>query len=73
MASTVNDATIIRPAQASTGQASYTWAASTSDPRGLQKAVGTNRIAASWFGGQFTIDLNLTDGLSHKVALYGLD
>ena len=32
------------------------------------------RIAATWFsGGSFTIDVNITDGNSHQVALYALD
>jgi hypothetical protein len=40
----------------------------------LQKAVGTDRIAATWYSGtSFTIDVNLIDGNTHQVALYCLD
>ena len=57
-----------------TGQSFYTWAASTSDVRALQKNAGTGRVAATWYSGSsFTLDVNLTDGLSHQVALYLLD
>jgi len=55
------------------GQATWTWASSTSDVRALQKAVGTDRIAATWYGGSFSVDVNLTDGAAHRVALYILD
>ena len=33
----------------------------------------TDRIAATWYGSQFTIDVNLTDGQTHAVSLYALD
>ncbi|MGA2715070.1 MAG: hypothetical protein ABSG41_18375 [Bryobacteraceae bacterium] len=53
----------------------YTWASSTSDVRALQKASNpTDRIAAVWYSStNFTIDVNLTDGLTHQIALYALD
>ena len=51
----------------------YTWNASTTDVRALQKAAATDRIASTWFGGTFTIDVNLTDGLRHQLAIYALD
>jgi hypothetical protein len=52
-----------------------TWSASTSDARALQKTASTtDRLAACWYqSSYFTIDVNLTDGLSHQVALYNLD
>jgi thermitase len=58
-----------------TGQSVWTWAGSTGDVRGLQKPTNpADRIAACWYSaGSFTLDLNLTDGLQHQVALYGLD
>ena len=31
------------------GQSSYTWASNTTDPRALQDAAGTGRIAAAWY------------------------
>jgi hypothetical protein len=56
------------------GNSPYTWVASTSDVRALQKATATDRIAATWFSSSsFTIDVNLTDGQIHQVALYCLD
>jgi hypothetical protein len=57
-----------------TGIPLWTWAASTSDPRALQKASNpTDHIAACWYGNTFTIDLNFTDGNTHRLALYLLD
>ena len=61
-------------AQVGTSAATYTWAASTSDLRALQKASNpADRIAATWYGYTFSIDLNLTDGNAHRVALYAVD
>ncbi len=55
-------------------QSNYTWASSTTDPRALQTGSGTGRIAATWYlSGTFTIDVNLTDGNSHRFALYAVD
>ena len=58
-----------------TGQSQYTWAASTADPRALQKSANANdRIAATWFStSAFTIDLNFAGGASHQIALYTID
>src|SRR5262249_38565662 len=72
----VNDTTSYPAyAQASlSGQAAWTWVASTSDVRALQKAATSDRIAATWYAGDtFSIDLNLTDGLTHRVAMYFVD
>jgi len=56
------------------GQASCTWAASSTDPRALQDASGTGRIAACWYSySSFTVDVNLTDGQTHDLELYFLD
>jgi hypothetical protein len=44
--------------------------------RGLQKAASgsTDHIAATWFSEtNFSIDINLTDGQEHRVAVYCLD
>lgn len=57
----------------------YIWSDGTTDPRALQKppgAAGTGRIAACWFtnaGPSFTIDIGVTDGATHRLALYLLD
>jgi hypothetical protein len=55
--------------------ATWVWASSTSDVRALQKAGGPDRIASCWYTNPtvFTVDINLTDGLSHQVALYGVN
>jgi hypothetical protein len=57
------------------GQSSYTWAASTGDVRApLQSAAATSRVAACWCSStSFTVDVNVTDGNTHQVALYLLD
>jgi hypothetical protein len=56
------------------GYGSATWMASTTDVRGLQKAVTSDRVAARWDSTSFfTIDLNITDGQTHRVAVYSLD
>jgi hypothetical protein len=56
-------------------QSNYVWAGSTSDMRGLQKAVSaTDRIAATWYSsGSFTVDLNFNDGNQHQLAVYCVD
>jgi uncharacterized protein (TIGR03437 family) len=52
----------------------YTWTASTTDARALQKAGSTDRIAGAWYSdSSFTVDLNFTDGQTHQVAFYLLD
>jgi hypothetical protein len=55
------------------GGTPYTWAAQTSDVRGLQKNT-SGRIAASVYSTtSFTVDLHFTDGAQHKVAFYFVD
>jgi len=59
-----------------TGETPFSWAGSTADARGLQKAASgsTDRIAATWYSDtNFIIDINLTDGQEHRVAVYCLD
>jgi CSLREA domain-containing protein len=59
---------------AASGQTSYAWAASTTDPRALENPNGTGRIAATWYATTgFTVDVNLTDGQAHDLELYFLD
>jgi uncharacterized protein (TIGR03437 family) len=57
------------------GTGAYTWAASTTDVRGLNQApAGTGRIAATWYSSaSFAIDLAFADSAQHQVALYLLD
>ncbi len=58
-----------------TGASLYTWAPQTTDPRALQTAPSSaTGIASSYYANpSFNINLNLTDGNSHRVALYLLD
>ena len=58
-----------------TGASYYVWYPSTSDVRAPQKASNpSDRVAATWYAsGQYFIDLNMTDGVQHQVALYCLD
>ena len=62
-----------RAAVTPAGQATYTWAPTTTDVRALQKAAAADRIAATWYAGSFTVDINLTDGKAHRLAAYFLD
>jgi hypothetical protein len=53
---------------------SYVWPASYVDVRSLQQSAGSGRIASTWFSaGAFAIDMNLTDGTAHQVAVYAED
>ena len=57
----------------SSGTTSYTWP-STTDPRALQDAVGTGRIASAWYSStSFSVDVNLTDGQQHLLSIYAVD
>jgi len=60
---------------APSGKTDHVWASSTSNVRALQKpGSASTRIAASWYSTtSFTVDLNLTDGNKHRVALYCVD
>ena len=72
----IND-TVSYPAYAQVNvvnQNPYTWVASTGDVRALQKALVAGRIAATWYApSSFEIDVNISDGQTHQVALYCLD
>ncbi|MCU1337785.1 MAG: alkaline serine protease [Bryobacterales bacterium] len=73
----VIDDTVSYPAYvtvAPAGQSDYIWAGSTSDVRALQKALASDRIAATWYtSGSFTVDLNFNDGAQHQLAVFCLD
>ena len=60
-------------AQVSTSAASWTWSSTTTDVRALQRASGKGRVAATWYGTSFDIDVSLTDGQPHQVAVYSVD
>jgi hypothetical protein len=59
------------------GASTYTWAGQTSDPRALQNGAGATVGIASAFtqyaSNSFHINVNMTDGNPHRVALYLLD
>ncbi len=56
------------------GHQEFVWTPSTSDPRALLRASGPGRLAATWYSGtSFDIDVNITDGNTHRVALYMVD
>ena len=60
---------------APSGNSYWLWAASSTDPRALQKASSTSdRAAASWYStSTFSVDINITDGKTHQLAVYGVD
>src|SRR5262249_32374091 len=57
------------------GNSSYTWASSTSDPRAPQKGSSTtDRISACWYSGSsFSLSMAFNDSNPHQLALYLLD
>jgi hypothetical protein len=63
----------------SSGNLAWTWSASTQDTRALQKVSGSDRMASCWYtpnanpGSSFSVDVNLTDGQTHSMAVYALD
>ena len=53
------------------GQSTYTWTTTSSDPRALQVPGSSNRVAAVWYSAtSFTVDVNLADGQAHDLELY---
>ncbi|HET6381964.1 MAG TPA: fibronectin type III domain-containing protein, partial [Armatimonadota bacterium] len=58
----------------SSSKRDYTWNSAPTDARALARGTATGRIAACWYNpSSYSMDLNLTDGLTHRVALYFLD
>ena len=56
------------------GESTYTWTTSSSDPRALQVPGSSNRVAAVWYSAtSFTVNVNLADGQTHYLELYFLD
>src|SRR5204862_5169011 len=55
------------------GANTWQWTDVTTDVRGLQRAVGASRFAATWYGSTFTVDVNITDGAAHQLSLYVVD
>ncbi len=57
-----------------TGASQWVWNYSTTDPAALVKSATTDRIASCWYAPtSYSINVNLTDGKLHRLALYCLD
>jgi hypothetical protein len=50
----------------------YSWNRDSAELRATQRA-GTGRVASMWWGEDFVVDVAITDGQAHQVALYLLD
>ena len=55
------------------GASAHTWASGTGDARALALPGSSSRLAATWYGNSFSVDVNITDGKSLPVSLYFLD
>ncbi len=56
------------------GKTNWVWQESTSDINGLQKANSDDRILSAWCAeNSFNVDVNITDGQMHRLALYFCD
>jgi hypothetical protein len=56
------------------GASGWTWNSAPTVVRALQRVSGTGRVAATLYSGtSFNINLNLTDGNTHRLALYMID
>jgi hypothetical protein len=56
------------------GAATFTWAGLTTDVRALQSGAGlTTRMASTYYGNSFNVNVSVNDGASHPVSLYFLD
>lgn len=56
------------------GASPFIWAQSTNNAKALMKAASSDRIASCWYATvSFTIDVNITDARSHRIAFYCID
>jgi hypothetical protein len=56
------------------GASSFVWSTTSTDTRALQNITGPYRTAACWYSANsFTINVSITDGQTHDLALYALD
>ena len=56
------------------GQSTWTWTTTSTDPRALQVPGSSSRVAAVWYSAtSFSVDVNLGDGQTHDLELYFLD
>ena len=70
-----NDATTLPSyAQVTINENDWLWDGNNADPRALQRSVGSSRFAGTWYTwSNMTVEVGLTDGESHEVALYAVD
>ena len=67
--SSLPDATIT-----ASGESTYLWTNTTTNTPALQIPGSGYRVAAAWYASSsFTVDVDLTDGEAHDLALYFLD
>lgn len=60
----------------SSGTTAFVWAQSTNNAKALMKAAAasSDRIASCWYAtASFTIDVNINDARSHRIAFYCID
>ncbi|MGV3772012.1 MAG: chitobiase/beta-hexosaminidase C-terminal domain-containing protein [Verrucomicrobiales bacterium] len=56
------------------GSSQWVWNYNTTSPAAVQKPTGTDRIASCWYApSEYSVQLNFTDDLTHRVAYYFLD
>jgi hypothetical protein len=56
------------------GKADWIWQYSTTTLSAVQRADANDRLAACWYSGaSYSVDILLTDGLTHRMAIYFLD
>lgn len=56
------------------GLAAWTWQTTTDDVRALRKVSAAGRVASAWYDDDtLTINLSITDGKRHQIALYLVD
>ena len=55
------------------GEAFWMWDGAPGSSRGLQRANGAGRVAGTWYGSVLGLDVNFTDGNTHKLSFYAVD
>jgi len=73
IAASAQNLPVYDPTFALLGAQTWTWAATTGDPRAPQTNSQGGRIASTWFSGSMTFNVNINEGQTHQVALYALD
>lgn len=56
------------------GKSDWVWNDPTGDTRGLLYPDGSSRLGSCWYsGGTFDVNINITDGRTHRVSIYVCD